>query len=185
MPRYAPSEQEDEQRRNAYVRRRRWWWIRGAHQREPIRSCSLTSSTKNGGIGERGTGGGKERRGGWEKERTSSRYKCSPREYHQSFALWPRNSLRAPFWSPLADFAVSKRTPCYQPPDREDSRPRSTTALTRDEIRDSPEEEEERTKAGPRGQTGPVLPWLHSVRQPSGRSPRQQDDDCEYYSANN
>lgn len=41
--------QEDEQRRNAYIHRWRWWWIRGAHQREPIRSRSFAGSTENGG----------------------------------------------------------------------------------------------------------------------------------------
>lgn len=40
-PGYALS---DEQRRNAFIHRRRWWWMRGAHQREPIRSCSRTTN---------------------------------------------------------------------------------------------------------------------------------------------
>lgn len=44
----------DEQRRNAFIHRRRWWWMRGAHQREPIRSCSRTNEERRGVEGTRG-----------------------------------------------------------------------------------------------------------------------------------
>lgn len=47
----------DEQRRNAFIHRRRWWWMRGAHQREPIRSCSRTTNGERRGV---------EGPGGWE-----------------------------------------------------------------------------------------------------------------------
>lgn len=136
MPGYAPSdeqedEQENEQRRNAYVHRRRWWWIRGAHQREPIRSCSLTSSTQNGGgQGER-VGGGKEssegdgRESGRERKRERARGINVARASTTNHSPSDLETLSELFLVSSGCFAVPERTPCYQPPRREDH-PRST-----------------------------------------------------------
>lgn len=84
----------DEQRRNAFIHRRRWWWMRGAHQREPIRSCSRTTNEERRGV---------EGTEGWESGINVARASSA-----KSFALWPRNS-----WSSFASLqfylAVPKR----------------------------------------------------------------------------
>lgn len=140
---------------------------------------ALALSTKNGGIGvsrgwERVARGMRERERKRERVRGINVARASTTNHSPS----DLDTLRALVSSGY--FAVPKRTPLLPtariiPALRSTNRP--AIVVTRIELR-----EEEEQKTNPRRQTEPVLPWLHSKRQHSGKFPQQRDDDGEYYS---
>lgn len=156
-PGYALS---DEQRRNAFIHRRRWWWMRGAHQREPIRSCSRTTNEERRGI---------EGTGGWESGINVARASStnhSPSDLETLGALLP-------LFNYLAVYEKRTLLPAVRTPP-----PLRAPSLV---TRFAPREEKEEAVPNDGTDAGPVLSWLRSTGQQSERFPYQQDDDREYH----